>query len=47
MGANVVTNTFFTRFNTLEKLIIFELWKWLGLNRNKSIFKKHSFENPR
>lgn len=39
MGANVVTNTFFTRFNTLEKLIIFELWKWLGLNRNKSIFK--------
>lgn len=39
MAANTVTNMFFTRFNTLEKLIIFELWKWLGLNRNKSIFK--------
>ena len=38
-GCMVVDLKFFKAFNTFEKQFIFEMWKFLGMRREKSLFK--------
>lgn len=38
-GCMVIDLKFFKAFNTLEKQFIFEMWKFLGMRREKSLFK--------
>ena len=39
-AASTVNTKFFANFNTLEKLLIFELWKWIGIRKEQSVFAK-------
>ena len=38
-SSSAFTLEHYKTFNTVDKIVIFELWKWIGLRREASIFK--------